>query len=153
MDLLNGFVKWMWSDDHIQFELAWRNGDLASVARQNNALAGRETGITLFLYYHDGAAVIFTDFQFYALAFVHCTLNALACNTTRNGTCCCGQRTTCATAYGITEEATQHSTADGAHHVAVIATLNLYRTCVNNGTVSDALNLFGFRSAVHVARK
>ena len=46
----------MWSDDHIQFELAWRNGDLTSVARQNNALAGRETGITLFLYYHDGDA-------------------------------------------------------------------------------------------------
>ena len=57
---------------------------LLAIAGDNNALTRREVGAALFLHNHDGIAVIFTNFQLYALGFVHCTLNALACNITPN---------------------------------------------------------------------
>ncbi len=60
------------------------DGDLATVACQYNTLACREASITLFLHNHNGAAIVFTDFQLNALSFVHRTLNALAGYATRN---------------------------------------------------------------------
>lgn len=48
------------------YELTRRNGNLATVACQHDALTGREAGAALFLHNHNGAAVVFTDFQLYA---------------------------------------------------------------------------------------
>src|SRR5690606_41117306 len=82
----DAFCKRTWPESHILYELTRRNGNLATVACQHDALTSREAGAALFLYNHDGAAVVFTDFQLHTLGFVHRTLNALACYATCHGT-------------------------------------------------------------------
>ncbi|MNY41377.1 hypothetical protein D3C86_1761860 [compost metagenome] len=80
-------------------------------------------------------------------------MNALTGYATRNSTCSGCQRTPGATTDGVTQETTQHGTANCANHVVVVATLDLNRANVNNSTVSDVLNLFGFGGGVNVTRK
>lgn len=134
-------------------QLTRGNGNLAAVACQNHTLACGEAGITLFLHNHDGAAVVFTDFQLNALSFVHRALYALTRYATGHGTCGGCQRTACATANGVTQEATQHSPAECANDVIFIPTLDLNRASINNGTVGHVLNLFSLRCAIYVAGK
>jgi len=51
--------------------LTRRNGNLAAIACQHDALACGKTGVALFLHHHNGVAVVFADFELDALGFVH----------------------------------------------------------------------------------
>ncbi|MOA30193.1 hypothetical protein D3C78_1512590 [compost metagenome] len=61
----------MWPEDHILLLLSRRNSYLAAIACQHNTLAVGKLSLTLFLNHHNGVAVIFTDFEFNTLRFVH----------------------------------------------------------------------------------
>ncbi len=106
--------------------------------------------VPLFLYHHDGVAIIFTNFQLDTLRFVHCTLYALTGYTTCNGPCCSSQRTPGSATNSISRETTKYSTANCADNVGIITALNLYLTYINDGAIADILYLFRFRSGINI---
>ena len=113
--------------------LARRDGDLAAAAGNGYALSNRERGAALFLYHHDGVAIIFTNFQFHALGFIHGALYALTGYAARDRASRSGQRTSGAAADGIPEEAAQNR---AANRYRVYSRLGL-----NGGTITRIFSL------------